>query len=240
VDWGDVQPEHPWGVELDENSHRAIDIYDNAMFIIALDNYLNLAELESGDAAGWQIMAAQIKAKVREHLWDPMLHKFRPHIYLDGSAFPQDFDEHRIYYHGGTAVAIEAGLLDREEVLLVFNDMINNKRFANTASIGLTVYPPYPEGWFKNPMMRPFSYQNGGDWTWFGGRMIQQLVAHGYIEQAYREILPMVERVKHNNGFFEWYTVDNQPRGSGTYRGSAGVLGKAIQMLMAWAEQHRQ
>jgi len=69
--------------------------------------------------------------------------------------------EHRIYYHGGTAVAIEAGLLDREEVLLVFNDMINNKRFAGAASIGLTVYPPYPEGWFKNPVMRPFSYQNG-------------------------------------------------------------------------------
>ena len=63
--------------------------------------------------------------------------------------------------------------------------------------------------------------------------MIQQLVAHGYIEQAYREILPMVERVQHNNGFFEWYTVDNQPRGSGTYRGSAGVLGAAIRMLVA-------
>jgi hypothetical protein len=26
VDWGDVQPEHPWGVELDEHSHCAIDV----------------------------------------------------------------------------------------------------------------------------------------------------------------------------------------------------------------------
>ena len=29
----------------------------------------------------------------------------------------------------------------------------------------------------------------------------------------------------------EWYTVDNQPEGSGTFRGSAGVLFKAIEML---------
>jgi hypothetical protein len=236
VDWGDVQPEHPWGVELDEHSHRAIDVYDNAMFIIALDNYLEVAGLESGDAASWRSVAAEIKARIREHLWDAMLHKFRPHIYLDSSPFPQDFDEHRIYYHGGTAVAIEAGVLNREEVFLVFNDMRNNKQFAGAASIGLTVYPPYPEGLFKNALMRPFSYQNGGDWAWFGGRMIQQLVAHGYVEQAYQEILPMVAQVQHNQGFFEWYTVDNQPRGSSTYRGAAGVLGRAIQMLVVWAE----
>ena len=151
VDWGDVQPEHPWGVELDEHSHRAIDVYDNAMFIIALENYLEVTGLESGDAAGWQSVAAQIKARIREHLWAPTLHKFRPHIYLNSSPFPQDFDEHRIYYHGGTAVAIEAGVLDREEVAQVFNDMRNNKRFAGAASIGLTVYPLIQQGGLRIP-----------------------------------------------------------------------------------------
>ena len=35
ADWGDVQPEHAWGVEIDENTHFSIDIYDNAMLIIA-------------------------------------------------------------------------------------------------------------------------------------------------------------------------------------------------------------
>ncbi|MGD8499176.1 MAG: hypothetical protein PVJ86_00930 [Phycisphaerales bacterium] len=39
-----------------------------------------------------------------------------------------------------------------------------------------------------------------------------------------------------NNGFFEWYTIDNQPSGSGTFRGSAGVLGKAVQMFQKWAK----
>jgi hypothetical protein len=39
---------------------------------------------------------------------------------------------------------------------------------------GLTISPPYPAGFFKNPSMVPYGYQNGGDWCWFGGRMIQQ------------------------------------------------------------------
>lgn len=36
---------------------------------------------------------------------------------------------------------------------------------------------------------------------------------------------------KTDKGFYEWYTVDNEPRGSGTFRGSAGVLYKTIKMF---------
>lgn len=238
-DWGDVQPEHSWGVELDESSHLAIDVYDNAMFIIAIDNYLQLLGPDQAGTQQWQQRAKQLHAKVREHLWDASRHKFRPHVYLKDSPFPEDFDEERIYYHGGTAIAVEADLLSRQEVGLVLGDMINNKRFSGAGSIGLTVYPPYPLGYFKNRSMKPFSYQNGGDWTWFGGRMIQQLILKGYVSEAYEELLPMVERVRKNKGFFEWYTVQNEPKGSGTFRGSAGVLGRAIEMLLQWAKEQQ-
>jgi glycogen debranching enzyme len=238
VDWGDVQPEHDWGVVLDENSHIAIDIYDNAMFIIAINNFLELVGSDFAEIEKWVKIRENIIWNVREYLWDETRHKFRPHLYVDGSPFPDDFDEERIYYHGGTAIAIEAGLLSPEEIQLVLYDMRNNKRFAGAASIGLTIFPAYPKGYFKNRSMAPYSYQNGGDWTWFGGRMIQQLVANGFIQEAYTELLPMVERVRENDGFFEWYTVDNQPRGSGTFRGSAGVLSKAIQMLQQWARNN--
>jgi hypothetical protein len=98
------------------------------------------------------------------------------------------------------------------------------------------VYPPYPEGFFKNPAMAPWSYQNGGDWCWFGGRMIQQLIRYGFVAEAYRELRPMVTRVLAHEGFHEWWTRDSQPRGSGQFRGSAGVLGRAIEMLRAWAQ----
>jgi hypothetical protein len=238
ADWGDVQPESPWGVELDAQSHRALDIYDNAMLILALNDYLDLLGENSSQTPKWRQTRDELKRNVRAHLWDANRQKFIPHVYLDGSPFPGDFEESAIYYHGGTAVAIQAGLLSPEEVSKSLDQMVANVKAAEAASIGLTLYPPYPEGFFKNPQMRsPYSYQNGGDWCWFGGRMIQALIQYGYISQAYRELRPMVERVKRTGGFYEWWSRDNQPRGSGEFRGSAGVLGRAIELLQAWANR---
>ncbi len=185
VDWGDVQPEHEWGVEFDRNSHRAIDIYDNAMAVVAIEDLISMLSASGAGVSRWSGARDRIRFNVRRHLWDVSRHKFRPHIYLDGSPFPEDFEEGRIYYHGGTAIAIEAGFLTRDEIALVLQDMRNNVRFAQAASIGLTVFPVYPAGYFKNPQMQPYSYQNGGDWSWFGGRMVQQLIEHGFIEDAY-------------------------------------------------------
>jgi len=228
ADWGDVQPEHDWGVYFTDDTHYAIDIYDNAMFLIALDN---LMELLPGTKEKWQNIRNQNADNTRKHLWDVENQKFIPHIYLNGSPFPDDFNENEVYYHGGTAVAIEADLLSENEIKISLEKMVANVKASGAGSIGLTMYPPYPEGFYKNKGMYPYGYQNGGDWTWFGGRMIQQLIKYGFIEEAYQQVQPMVKRVKVNDGFFEWYTVDNNPKGSGTFRGSAGVLYKAILMF---------
>lgn len=229
ADWGDVQPEHGWGVDIDENTHPAIDIYDNAMFIIALND---MTEMLPATKGRWDGIKKKIAQHCRKYLWDNKTKKFIPHIYLKGSPFPAEFDEKDIYYFGGTAIAIEAGLLSKQEVKISLDEMVKRVKQAGAPSIGLTIYPPYPEGYFQNKIMNPvYSYQNGGDWTWFGGRMIQQLIRYGFIEEAYEQILPMVKRVKDNNGFFEWYSVDNKPRGSGTFRGEAGVLYTAITMF---------
>ncbi|MEZ0451252.1 amylo-alpha-1,6-glucosidase [Sphingobacterium thalpophilum] len=228
VDWGDVQPEHDWGVHLDENSHIALDIYDNAMFLIALDNYM---ELVPEKKEKWVSMRETIASNTMKHLWDDKNQKFIPHIYIAGSPFPKDFDENKIYYHGGTAVAIEANLLSKAQIKTFLDKMIKNVKDAGAATIGLTIYPTYPAGFFKNKGMYPYGYQNGGDWTWFGGRMIQQLVKNGFQREAYEQIKPMLARVIKNKGFYEWYTKDNQPEGSGTFRGEAGVLYDAIILL---------
>ena len=236
ADWGDVQPEHAWGVELDASSHRACDIYDNALFVSAVDALLQLLGPESPRALRWRTARDELQRNIRKHLWDGARRKFVPHVYLAGSPFPKEFDEAAVYYHGGTAVAIEAGLLTQDEIAVSLASMRANVRAAGAASIGLTVYPPYPKGFFKNTSMGPYSYQNGGDWCWFGGRMIQQLIRQGFVREAFDELKPMVGRVKRHGDFYEWWSLDNQPRGSKQYRGSAGVLGKAIEQLMAWAE----
>jgi len=227
ADWGDVQPEHDWGVYLTDDTHYCIDIYDNAMFLIAIENFM---EMVPEKEASWKPVYEHLKINCRKHLWDKENQKFIPHIYLNGSPFPKDLDENNIYYHGGTAIAIEAGLLSKEEIKISLQKMIENVKASGAGSIGLTLYPPYPDGTFKNKSMYPYGYQNGGDWSWFGGRMIQQLVKYGFLEEAYEQLLPMARRVVENDGFYEWYSVNNE-RGSGTFRGSAGVLYVAIRML---------
>lgn len=228
ADWGDVQPEHIWGVELDSSSHKAIDIYDNAMLVVAIDNYLAVADLKPGLDKHWKRINNDLRNNIRKHLWDRKRDQFIPHLYLEGSPFPDTFDENEIYYHGGTAIAIEAGLLTKPEIKRAYLRMQQNVKESGAPTIGLTLYPVYPDGYFKNPSMRPFSYQNGGDWTWFGGRMVRQLIRYGFLKEAKTAILPMLERVKKNNGFYEWYSKDNKPQGSGSFRGEAGVLWSAI------------
>lgn len=236
ADWGDVQPNDDFGCDMNELSSRAIDVYDNAMFLIALD-YLQEMTDDASLLKKWKGIREQIAQHVRKHLWDAERKKFIPHLYIDPSPIPAGFDENQIHYHGGTAVAIEAGLLSKKEIAVVNAQMLENVRLSGMPSIGLTLYPTYPEGFFRGGMAKPYVYQNGGDWTWFGGRMIQQLVANGFVEEAYDEIRPMIDRVIKNQGFFEWYGMGGVPSGSGHFKGSAGVLAKAIEMMNDWAEE---
>jgi hypothetical protein len=236
ADWGDVQPEY--GVDIDEHSHLCADIYDNAMLLIALNNFVELSKGQKNELKKWTARRDSLRQNIRTYLWDEQRHKFIPHLYLNGSPFPAKFDENGIYYHGGTAVAIDAELLSRDEIVEANARMLADMKKAHAQTIGLTLYPTYPAGYFKNECMYPYGYQNGGDWTWFGGRMIQTLVAHGLVEEAYNEIQPMLQRVVENKGFFEWYTPAGEPMGSGTFRGSAGVLFKAIAMLRQWARNN--
>jgi len=235
ADWGDVQPETRKGVVITDSTHFAIDIYDNAMLVIALKNFI---EIVPGAAEKWNPVLKNVEKNIRKYLWDAENMKYRPHVYIDGSPFPEDFNENEIFYAGGTAVAIEAGLLNKEEIKVSLEKMIANAKAVGSATIGLTMYPAYPDGYFKHPILtKPYTYQNGGDWTWFGGRMLQQLVNYGFVQEAYEQTLPFVERVIKNDGFYEWYTIKNEPKGSASYRGSAGVLYNAIVLLEEWAKE---
>jgi len=237
-DWGDVQVEGGTIVDIDELSHWSIDVYDNAMLAIALKNMESFA-FGINEKQRWQEHHSSITSNIKMHLWDSADSKFIPHIYLNGSPFPDDFDENAIHFHGGTAIAIEAGILNKEEISEVLSQMKINVKLSGAPSIGLTVYPPYPEEVLGENVSTPYHYQNGGDWTWFGGRMIQQLIAYGFVEEAYTLAKPMFDRVLKNEGFYEWYKMDGTPEGSANFKGSAGVLAKSISMFEDWAEEHK-
>ena len=124
-------------------------------------------------------------ARTREHRRD------RPGELADagGGALHGGHRRHSVSRRGH----VEAGLLAAREVGAVLERMRANREAVGAGSIGLTVYPVYPEGFFKNPQVRPFGYQNGGDWTWFGGRTIQHLVGLGARARGRRP--PVIRRI---------------------------------------------
>jgi hypothetical protein len=235
VDWGDMQAQNGWGVAINDHTKWAISIYDNAMFLMAINDFIALTPKDYHSTVNWKKKAAALKKNIRKHLWDADAKKYIPHLYLNGSPFAADFDERKILYTGGTACAILAGLHDKKEIAEINRQFLAAIAHEKFATIGMTVYPPYPREAF--PDVPPYTYQNGGDWNWFGGRMVQALTANGFAPQAYAEMSPMIDRVIADNGFFEWYDVQTgKPEGSGDFRGAAGVLYDAIEQLRVWAK----
>jgi hypothetical protein len=238
VDWGDMQAQNGWGVAINDKTKWAISIHDNAMYLKAINDFAGMMPKDYRSSVNWSQTTRQLKKNIRKYLWDAKAQKYLPHLYLNGSPFPPDFNERQILYTGGTACAILAGLHDRKEIAEINRQLLAAVAHEKYATIGMTVFPPYPAAEF--PDVPPYTYQNGGDWTWFGGRMAQALAMYGFVSESYAEISPMLDRVLKNNGFFEWYDVKTgEPKGSGDFRGEAGVLYDAIEQLRAWARAHK-
>jgi hypothetical protein len=237
IDWTDVQPESPWGVFITEDTHWCVDVYDNAIFVLAINEYLEWVEDDDAKFNFWSKEKEAIIAHVKKHLWDAENQKFIPHVYLEDSPF-SGFDEDEIFYLGGTTYAILAGILNENEIEASFNKMLEIKEASGSMTVAIINYPPYPAGSFYNNGAEPYVYVNSADWTWWGGRVIEAMIKTGHLDLAYQEISPFLDRVIKNNGFYEWYSVlDHQPHGSNTFLGAAGALGKAIKIMKQEALQ---
>jgi hypothetical protein len=243
VDWGDVQAYSTAATKLSATSPRAMDIYTNAMFSIAIRSFLGLPGLSNSIVVTWSRRRATLDSDIHRWLWNQATEQYRPHLYVGQSPFPPSLDENGVFFEGGTPVAIQAGLLNHAQILASLSHMVSDMREAHADSIGITVYPPYPASAFpccrSGPYsMAPYSYQNGGDWDWFGARMVQDLTENGLYAQAYDAILPMLARVVKAGNFYEWWTLTGEPEGSPSYGGAAGELGLAALQLSAWAKSH--
>ncbi|RYG02847.1 MAG: hypothetical protein EOO02_09670 [Chitinophagaceae bacterium] len=230
IDWGDVQPEAGWGVAINEKTKWSVDIYDNAMFVIALKNLVSLKPRGYESKVDLTALAIKIKTAARKYLWDNSAKKYRPHLYPGASPFTNATQEDKKIYTGGTICAIMADINtpgEIRQILTSFRSIVSKEKYA---TIGMTVYPPYSKTDFPN--MPPYQYQNAGDWTWFGGRIAEALAPYNMLSEAYELLNPMFQRTYDNNGFYEWYHVQTgKGSGSGDFRGEAGVLYDAIEVL---------
>ncbi|TVP81078.1 MAG: hypothetical protein EA353_02300 [Puniceicoccaceae bacterium] len=257
IDWHDIRPEDSHGMIMDEDTHRAVGVYSNALALLAIDDLLAIDCLDATQTADWKGRRDALAQAIRDVLWDEKRGKFVPHRYLEeGSPFPPELDEDAIFFPLGTALAIRAGILNEEETARSWTATVEAVSRAGAASIGFSPWPPYPEKMYAAKGIQPWGYANGGDWTWWGAQTAAAYATAGYTIEAYHATLPMVERVLRDREFFEWYDRNNVPagkikdpspedkakgwgalaKGAAQFRGAAGALIIVIDLLRQQAK----
>jgi len=231
ADWGDVDmvDADQQAVYVDKRTHWTADIYDQAMFFqacIELSRMLQTLKQEKR-AHHWIKKAQAIKTKTMERLWMKNRGYFRVHTHLDDLSHP--FNEDDMFAMGGNAQAVISGLADRNSAANIIREACWRQEKIGVSTISGTLYPPYPKNFFCHPMMDdPYEYQNGAQWDWFGGRMVQAMFKNGFSSLAKEKLLEIARKNIANGGFFEWDNKEGVGLGSDYFTGSAGILGKAV------------
>ncbi len=232
ADWGDVSPTYgdQRAVYIDDATPRVAGIYTNALVFHAARELARL-HLHLGDVARaeyWQERAASIRNAANVFLWSDATAFFRVHVPLLGAP-PSDFDDSDLFAMGGNGLAALYGLATDEQAWQIFASAEARRNQYGFTTIAATLLPAYPTGFFKHPILREAgSYQNGGQWDWFAGRFVVAEFQRGHAVAAHKHLLQLVRRILSHDGLSEWYTREDEPRGSAHYAGNAGALASAI------------
>ena len=231
ADWGDVDilDESEASVYVDERTHWTIDIYDQSMVFQACSNISEMfSSLEMNDKSFyWREKAELLKRNTNKWLWQEDKGYYAVHIHLD--SLRHDFDEGNILALGGNTQAILAGLADEKKSMRIIKNILERQKSLGISTISGTLLPPYPQKIFRHPLLDdPYEYQNGAQWDWFGGRIIQAMFAQGFSKMAEEKLMEIFQKNISNGGFFEWDNRTGAGLGSDYFCGSAGSLGKAL------------
>lgn len=232
VDWGDVDMNLPdqRAIYVDAGTHWTCDIYDQAQFYAAANAMAGMLEASAGapeQAAAWRERAASIQRSADRWLWQEDRGYYRVHVHLDD--LKHGFDEDAMFPMGGNAEAALVGMASDEKCVKIFAAADARQKEYAISTIGGALLPPYPKGTFKHPMVDDlYEYQNGGQWDWFGAKLVRAMFERGSSGAARAKLLEIARKNAANKGFYEWDTPDGQGRGSAFYSGSAGSVALAL------------
>jgi len=231
ADWGDVDPEDAdqQAIYVDDRTRWTADIYDQAMVYQAC---LGLSAMFQSTgkperAKSWRKKAEELRTSTDLRLWQEDRGFYRVHLHLD--PYPHEFDEDDMFPMGGNAQAIISGMAGADKARRIIQAALDRQRRFAISTISGALLPPYPAGFFKHPAMdEPYEYQNGGQWDWFGGRLLYAMFESGFSRTAKDRLIEVSRKNSANGGLWEWDSRDGAGRGSDFYAGSAGSLAKAL------------
>jgi hypothetical protein len=231
ADWGDVDMNAPdqRAIYVDRTTHWTCDIYDQSQFYAAARDlaWMLSAGGQADQAAAWRERAGLVRKNADQWLWQKDKGFFRVHIHLD--ALKHDFDEEAMFAMGGNTEAMISGLASDDQCRRIIETALAGQQRFSMSTMSGALLPPYPQGFFKHPMMdQPFEYQNGGQWDWFGGKLIAAMFEHGFSRAAREKLIEIARKNIANKGLYEWDSPGGKGQGSAFYSGSAGSLGQAL------------
>lgn len=231
ADWGDVERSYPdqRSIKLSDRSRRAYSTYAQALFLRAAQKLALMAE-RLGDkamAGKWRQRRKAVAAECRRQLFLADKGYFLVHR-VEGMEQALRW-ERNILAVGGNAEAMRAGLMTQAEIARFLKVLEKRRGEYGLRTVSFTLLPPFPENFFPHPLLRaPWSYQNGGEWDWIGGRLVNALYRAGFRREADRYLGEIAEKNLADMNVFEWSDRDGNGRGALFYAGAAGVLGEAI------------
>ena len=231
ADWGDVEigDADQNAIYAGDSTHWTADIYDQGMFVEAA-RALSALQARLGDKKRselWSERARTVCASADRRLWQEERGFYRMHVHLDDLTHP--FDEDDIFAMGGNVQAIRAGIAGDARALRIMRTALDRQQKFGISTASGVLLPPYPAGFFKHPALdEPYEYQNGGQWDWFGGKLVLEMFKRGLARTARAKLLEIARKNIANGGLYEWDAKDGTPRGSDFYSGSAGSLGQAL------------
>jgi len=231
ADWGDVEKSYPdqRAIKLSDKSTMVFSTYTQAKYIQALEKFINLLEITGKDSKikKWYKRKETLMKQTKKILYLKDKGYFLIHIDPLSNKYLEL--EKDILAVGGNAEAIIAGLMNNNEIQKFLNVLDKRRKKYNLRTVSFTLIPPYPEGFFPHPALKhKWSYQNGGEWDWIGGRVILALYKNNFRNKAKKYLLEIIRKNLKNCNIFEWEDKNGIGKGSLFYTGAAGVLGKAI------------
>ncbi|WDN90791.1 hypothetical protein BuS5_03762 [Desulfosarcina sp. BuS5] len=231
ADWGDVSNEFPdqRAVDLQKGSSEVVGIYTNALAFGAAEKLSFLFDVtgNKGKATYWKTKASALRNSIQRNLWQENKGFFCIHQHVDGSN-NSNVDERNIFPMGGNAVAIEMGVATPVQIKRIIDQAVYRQQLFNFSTISGVLLPPYPKDFFKHPALDDyFEYQNGGQWDWFGGRLVLQMFINNR-QEAFNKLEQICHKAFLNKGFFEWDTMDGKGQGSSHYSGSAASIYRSV------------
>jgi hypothetical protein len=231
TDWGDVVvgQGHSSGSYTKEPDDWTVSIYDQAWTYRALQQLAELNDLaDQPDVAEHQLARARLlRQTVMERFWQEGRGYFRTRIPLP--PLPREIDED-VIVSIANGVAVYAGITEPAERKPIFTALESARMAAGALKPGLTLWPPYPAGFFDYPQMVPGRYQNGAVWDWWGGMQISAELWNGYSTLG-RQHLDMVAQdwAREPGEVYEWQeTTTRKSAGSPAYAGAASTMAEAI------------